>query len=265
VAARHIRFHERQSDRHGYGHDIGPAGTNGTTTTATKSIPITITAGSGQDSRVQLSATATTLPASPTALPSSRTPFPGNFPGSPYVAEVDITLRHINGQLVTAGTANVSIAPTSIAQLSTGSGTTFQTLSGSLAVTAPGGVATVFVHAGNTPGTAVLTVATTDPDGSGQTVSSQLTITVAGGSSGLPGGITVTSSGPAYVANSGGQSPTITARVTDGNGAVVPNPIGFDNVEFQILTATTDAQLSGTNAAGQTVTAPRSTSQRTVE
>ena len=89
-----------------------PAGTNGTTTTATKSIPITITAGSGQDSRVKLSATATTLPVSPYSFAQqSVTPFPGNFPGSPYVAEVDITLRNIHGQLV-AGTANVSIAPT---------------------------------------------------------------------------------------------------------------------------------------------------------
>jgi hypothetical protein len=233
-----------------------PAGTNGTTTTATQSIPITITAGNGQDSRIQLVPSVTTLPVSPYSFAQqTTTPFPGNFPGSPYIAEVDITLRHLNGQLVPGAIANVSIAPTSVALLSTGTTLTqFQTLSSSLAVTAAGGVATVFVHAGNTPGTAVLTVTTTDPDGSGQIVSSQLTITVAGGSSsGLPAGITLTSSGPAYVADSGGQSPTVTARVTDGNSAPVPNPSGFDNVEFQILTANTDAQLSGVNAAGQTV------------
>ncbi len=231
-----------------------PAGTNGTTTTATKSIPITITAGNGQDSRIQLSTTATTLPVSPyTFAQQGAAPFPGNFLGSPYIAEVDITLRHINGQLVSGGTANVSISPTSVAQLSTGTGTQFQTILPSLTVSAPAGVATVYVHAGNVAGTAVLTVTALDPDGSGQTISSQLTITVAGGSSGLPGGITVSSSGPAYVSDSGGQASIVTARVTDGSNAVVPNPAGFDNVEFQILTANTDAQLSGTNAAGQSV------------
>jgi hypothetical protein len=232
-----------------------PAGTNGATTTATASIPISITAGNGQDSRIQLTSTGTTLPVSPYSFAQqSVTPFPGNFPGSPYVAEVDITLRHINGQLVTGGTANVSIAPTSIAQLSTGSGTEFQTLSSNVVVNAPGGVATVFVHSGNTPGTAVLTVTATDTDGTGQTISSQLTITVAGGgSSGLPVSITATTSGAAYVSDSGGQSATVTARVTDGSNAVVPNPSGFDNVEFQIVSANTDAQLSGVNAAGQAV------------
>src|SRR6185295_7237768 len=66
-----------------------PAGTNGATTTATKSIPITVTQGNGQDSRVQLAATTTTLPVSPyTFAQQQAAPFPGNFLGSPYVAEV---------------------------------------------------------------------------------------------------------------------------------------------------------------------------------
>jgi len=209
-----------------------PAGTNGATTTATKSIPITITQGNGQDSRVALSATTTTLPVSPyTFAQQQQPPFPGNFLGSPYVAEVTITLRKINGQLVSGGTANVSISPTSVAGLSVGTGTTFQTIVPSVTVAAPAGVATVFVHAGNVAGTAVLTVTATDAE-SGQTVSSQLTITVAGGSSGLPASITATTSGAAYVSDSGGQSALVTARVTDGSNAVVPNPGGFNNVEF---------------------------------
>jgi hypothetical protein len=230
-----------------------PAGTNGATTTATKSIPITITQGNGQDSRVQLAATTTTLPVSPyTFAQQQAAPFPGNFLGSPYVAEVTITLRKVNGQLVSGGSANVSISPTSVAQLSVGSGTTFQTLVPSVTVAAPAGVATVFVHAGNVAGTAVLTVTATDAE-SGQTISSQLTITIAGGSSGLPASITVTSSGPAYVSDSGGQSALITARVTDGSNALIPNPGGFNNVEFQITSPNTDAQLAGVNAAGQSV------------
>ena len=230
-----------------------PAGTNGSTTTATKSIAITVTQGTGQDSRVQLSSTATTLPVSPyTFAQQQQPPFPGNFLGSPYIAEVTITLRKINGQLVSGGTANVSISPTSVAGLSIGTGTQFQTILPSVTVTAPAGVATVFVHAGNTAGTAVLTVTAVDAE-SGQTVSSQLTITVAGGSSGLPASITATTSGPAYVSDSGGQSAIVTARVTDGSNAPVPNPSGFNNVEFQITSPNTDAQLSGVNAAGQSV------------
>ena len=236
-----------------------PAGTNGSTTTATASIPITVTAGGGQDPRLQLSATATTLPVNPFTYGQQQTsPFPGNFPGSPYIAEVTVTWRHSNGQLVSGTTpVNVSVAPTTViafSTLNTGSGDQFHTLLGSGPVDVTGGVGTIFIHSSPTPGTATLTITATDPDNA-QTINSQLVFTVAGGATGVPTSISISTSGPAYVSNSGGQSSLITARVTDGSNAVIGDPNGFDNVLFEIAgPASSDARLSGVNAAGQTIT-----------
>jgi hypothetical protein len=131
-------------------------------------------------------------------------------------------------------------------------GDLFHNLEGSGPVAVTGGVGTIFVHSSQISGTGTLTVTAIDPDNS-QTISSQLVFTVAGGSTGVPGGITISASGPAYVSDSGGQSAIVTARVTDGSNGIIGDPNGFNNVQFEIIGAT-DARLSGVNAAGQTVT-----------
>src|SRR5450631_4198592 len=54
----------------------------------------------GNDTTITLSATSTTLPVSPCSIGAEQTaPFPCNFPGSPYIAEVTVTWRHNDGQL----------------------------------------------------------------------------------------------------------------------------------------------------------------------
>ena len=233
------------------------AGTNGSPTATSASIPITITPGNGQDARLQLSQTAASLPVSPFDFTTQqKTPFPGNFPGSPYVTEVDVTWRRINGQLVSTGTLNASVTPTSTALLSVNPSVlaTFQTLTSSVSLPVSGGTAVVFVHSGSVPGTATLTITGTDPD-SGQTISSQVLITVAGSGSTLPSSITAASSGAAYVSGSGGpQSVLVTFKVTDGNNALIADPAGFDNVQIQVAgPANSDVVLRGVNAAGQSV------------
>jgi hypothetical protein len=247
-----------------------PAGTNGSTTAATSSVAITVNAGNVQDPRLQLTATSTTLPLNPFSIGDSQTaPFPGNFLGSPYISEVTVTWRHSNGQLVTGTSCvNVSVAPVSIIQFSQliGSGGTgctitappegdlFHNLLGSGPVAVTGGVGTIFVHSSQIPGTGILTVTGIDPDNN-QTISSQLVFTVAGAASNLPANISIVSGTAVYVTTSGGpQSTLVSATVRDGNGALVPDPSGFDNVQFQITgPAGTDARLSGINAAGQAV------------
>jgi len=230
-----------------------PAGTNGSTSTATASIPITVTPGNGQDARLKLSATSTTLPVNLYSFEDQqKTPFPGNFPGSPYMSEVTLTLRHSNGQLVAGTTTvNVSASPTAIIEFST-LNTTGAPFSGSGPVEVVGGVGTIYVHSGQTPGTATLIVTATDPDNAGQTISSQLTINVAGAASNLPATVSISSSGTAYISSSGGPgSSVVNATVRDGNNALVPDPAGFNNVKFEIAgPAGTDARLSGVNAAG---------------
>lgn len=241
---------------------VPPVGGNPNSVTA--STNITVTQGNGIDQRLQLAATAQTLPVSPYSFGQQQTsPFPGNFLGSPYISEVTVTWRHSNGQLVSGtSTVNVSVAPTTVAGFSTlnstaGSSTQFTTILGSGPVNLTAGVATIYVHADNVPGTAVLTVTAIDPD-HGNTISSQLTITVAGATSNnLPGAVAISqAAGGVYVSGaSGPQSKLVSATVTDGNGALVANPSsgqgnnGWDNVQFQIV-GPTDATLSALNAAG---------------
>jgi hypothetical protein len=243
-----------------------PAGLHGNPNSATASANITVTAGNTQDPRLQLTATATTLPLDP--FNPGAYPFTPDFLGSPYLSEVTITWRHSNGQLVTGtNTVNVSIDPKTVAGFSTldnpttpwsdhtkPDGNEFLIILGSGPVDVTGGNGTVFVHSFNTPGTAVLTVTAIDPD-SGQTISSQLTFTVAGAASNVPASISAISEGPAYVSGSGGpQSTLVNATVTDGNNANVPDTAGIDNVEFTIAgPAGNDARLSGINAAGNAV------------
>lgn len=243
-----------------------------TASSSSASINVAVNPGSTQDPRLQLSPTAVSLPLNPYAGAAQTYPFPSNYIGSPWISEVTVTWRHSNGQLV-AGTTkvNVSIDPVSIASFSTlddpstpwtgatktpptYEGNEFLTLIGSGPVNVTGGNGVVFVHANDTPGTAVLSVVAIDPD-SGQTITSQLPIKIAGGATGTPASVTATSNGGAYVASSGGISSLVSATVTDGSGALVADPAGYDNVQFSIAgPANADGRLSAVNAAGQTVT-----------
>ena len=214
----------------------------------------------GNDTTLSLSATTTTLPICQFGAGASEC----NFFGSPFISEVTVTWRHKDGQLVT-GTSpvNVSVTPTTVITFSTlNKGPPpappaldqFHTLLGSGPVDVTGGVGTIFVHANNVPGSGVLSVTAIDPI-SKQTITAQLTITVAGAATGLPSSVTATSGGPVYISGSNGpQSTIITAIVRDGSHALVANPSGFDNVQFQIVgPANSDARLVGINAAGQQV------------
>ena len=217
----------------------------------------------GTDTEITLSATTTTLPASPYTVGEEQTaPFPGNFLGSPYIAEVTVTWRHKNGDIVNGtSTANVSVTPTQTLTYSTlnnasgggGSGGTdqFHTLLGSGTVDVTAGVGTIYVHAGQTPGSGTLTVSAQDPT-SKQTISAQLVITVVGASSGVPASITIATPGSVYVQSSGGpQSTVVSATVKDGSGALISAPSGVSNVQFQIAgPAGTDATLTGVDGTG---------------
>lgn len=245
----------------------GTAHITATAASSNASIDINVTAGNTQDPRLALTATATTLPLNPCSIADQQSaPYPCNFLGSPYISEVTVTWRHANGQLVT-GTqcVNVSVSPTTtitFSQLVGGgscvpnpsTGDLFHNLAGSGPVAVTAGVGTIYVHSGQTPGVGTLSVTAIDPD-SGQTITSQLQITVAGGASGIPAAVTATSNGGAYVKSSGGIGTLVTATVTDGSGALVADPSSFDNVQFSIAgPAGADGLLSGVNAAGQTTT-----------
>ena len=207
------------------------ANTNGSPTATAVSIPITVTAGNSQDPRLQFSESSASLPLNPFDFAAQQvTPFPGNFPGSPYVSEIDITWHHTGGSLVSAGDLNISISPSTVALFSTDAEdlTTFHALKPSGIVHVTGGVESIFIHSGNVAGTATLSVTATDPD-NGSTISSQLQITVAGSGSTLPSSITVASTGNAYPS----QSALVTFKVTDGSNGLIADPAGFDKCRFK--------------------------------
>lgn len=218
--------------------------------------------GPANDTTLTLSATTTTLPLNPYSVGQQQSgTCPGNFLGSPYISEVTATWRHKDGSLVSGtSTINVSVTPTTILSFSTlnstsgsGGSNACPTLLGSGPVNVTAGIGTIYVHSGQVPGPGTLSVTAIDPS-SNQTISAQLTITVAGAASGLPASVVVTG-GSAYVTGSGGpQSATLTATVKDGSNALVQNPSGFDNVEFSIVGPSgIDARLSAVNAAGSSV------------
>ncbi len=217
----------------------------------------------GNDTSLQLAASTLTLPASPFTVGQEQTdPFPGNYLGSPYISEVTVTWRHNDGSLV-SGTSivNVSVSPTTTLTFSTLNSTSsssggtdqFHTLLGSGQVDVTAGVGTIYVHAGQNPGTGLIIVTATDPV-SNKTVSAQVSITVAGASSGVPSSITASAAAGVYVSGSGGpQSTVVSAIVTDGSGALVASPDGVSNVQFQIVgPAGNDATLVGVDGAGNT-------------
>lgn len=244
----------------------------------TGSINVNVTGGNVQDPRLQLTATTTVIPQNPfiglaqncSGGLNSSTCFFTNSLGSPYIAEVGVTWRRSNGELVGGTlTVNDSVTPTTIALLSeldnpttdwsglqktppTVDGNEFLTLVGSEPVDVTGGVGTIYVHSTDHPGTALVTVTAVDPD-NGQTISSQLTFTVAGVSTGLPSSVVASSNGNAYISGSNGpQSTIITAAVFDASDSLVADPNTVDNVQFQIIgPANNDGRLVATNAAGQ--------------
>jgi hypothetical protein len=255
---------------------------NGNPSSVTATATITVTAGSTSDPRLKLTPTAVTLPLNPLGpdAENGADGFPTNYIGSPYIAEVAVEWRHTNGQLVT-GTSkvNVSITPVTVAgfsQLDDGTtiwtgetktpptvdGNEFLTILGSGPVNVTGGIGTIFVHANNVPGTAVLTVTAIDPDNS-QTISSQLTVTIQGAASNkFPGAVTISQTGSTvYISGANGaQSTLLSAVVTDGNGALIADPTDgqgntWDNVQFDIVgPAGNDAKLTALNAKGQSQT-----------
>lgn len=239
--------------------------------------------GSGGDGAFQPTPSGTlTITATTTTLPLKRD---SNLPfiGSPYIAEVDITWRRANGDLVSGQEVSVSINPVTIASFSTlddpttntefengvyRRGNEFWDRLGSGPVDVTGGHATVFVHSADTAGTATLTVTARDT-GSNTTISKTLQFTVASITSSLPASIRTTSApNHVYLQETGGvSSAIITALVLDGGEQYVPNPgsgnNSYNNVQFDVVGGANYGTLSALGAGGS-ATGP-SVKARTVQ
>ncbi|MBD8525025.1 beta strand repeat-containing protein [Pseudomarimonas arenosa] len=220
------------------------------------SVTVQVTAGI---ERLTLEATTTTLPINAFNV--------RQFIGSPYMAEVTITLRSSSGQLVNQpdGVA-VSVNPVGI----TGG---FSTLDdpetddvnefsdirlGQGPVDVVAGKATVFMHSLNFAGQSTMTVTGTDPD-TNETVTASLVFNIVSTTTNLPAEVAVSpTTAPQYIQSSGGNtSGQFEVRVNDAIGQPVPNPVAgsnaFNNVRLEIIGDANGARLTGINAQGQSV------------
>ncbi len=204
------------------------------------SASITIAPGASTDPRLRMTPTTTSLPANAFGV--------APFYGSPYIADVTIEWRRLDGSLVPDGSVvGVSVTPFvdavngySTPDLGTTPLNEFEQILNTGSVTITGGRATIFVHSAQRLSTFNVVITGTDPN-TQEALSQVLTFNVVQGSPRLPASIALTRSGVnVYSSASGGNSnDRMVAVVRDGNGLEVPNPIAggvaFNNVQIEIV------------------------------
>lgn len=232
--------------------------------TGTNQTTVNVVAGPPRDPRLTLTAPVTTLPANRFGVEP--------FLGSPFLADVGITWRRLNGELVTVfpeGRTNivdVTVSPV----LNTGGFcypddpetltiNEFLTSFAGASIETAGGRAVVFVRSLDIPGQTTVHVAARDPD-TDETVQAELTFTITNGTSGLPSNIGMTrDTAPVYINGSGGNtSARYDVSVTDGAAAPVRDPVSgttrFNNVQAEIVGgAQLGEKLAGISASGASV------------
>ncbi len=226
---------------------------NATGRTVTASTTINVTAGQG---RLTIEATRDTLPINAFNVDP--------FVGSPYMAELTITVRDAAGNLVNQPDGVVvSVNPIG----NTGGFTTlddpateeneFFVRMGQGPVDVVAGRATVFLHSLNFAGTTTVTV--THQGADQQNFQATRTFTIVSNLPPLPAQLSISEPvSPVYIASSGGNSSgQVEILVLDPLSQPVPDPVSgstaFNNVRVEILGDDLGARLSGINAAGQSV------------
>ncbi|HRQ63778.1 MAG TPA: hypothetical protein PKZ76_02745 [Xanthomonadaceae bacterium] len=225
--------------------------------TVSRSVNFTVS-GPSTDPRLTLQATRTTIPANTFNAPP--------FIGSPYMAEVTVTWRHLNGQLVNDGSVNVSVNPVgatggfSMLDDPDTDENEFEIRMGQAPVDVVAGKATIFFHSFEFSGTSTMTVTAVDPD-NGETLSATLVFTINNVAPPLPAQLLLSAPDhPVYVQGAGGNTALVLeVDVRDGAGGFVPDPVSgnftFNNVRLEIIGdgAAFGERLSGVNAQGQNV------------
>jgi hypothetical protein len=223
-----------------------------------RTVPVTVS-GPSTDTRLTLQATRTTLPANSLNVPI--------FLGSPYIAEVTVTWRRANGELVDGRNVSVSVNPvgqtggfSTLDDPSTADVNEFFLRLGQGPVKVVAGRATIFFHAVNFATQSTMTVTAVDPD-TNETLSRTLTFTINNTAPDLPARVQINAANqPVYVQGAGGTTTLeLQVQVSDGSGQAVPDPVSgstaFNNVRLEIVGegASFGERLSGINAAGQNV------------
>ncbi|MCB1608557.1 MAG: hypothetical protein KDI71_16435, partial [Xanthomonadales bacterium] len=205
--------------------------------TISTSATIQVVPGPEPFERIAIDATRQTLPANIFGVQP--------FLGSPFISEVTVTRRRLNGDLIQSGTIGVSVNPVGSGGFSTLDDPTtptideFTNILGSGPVDVLAGKATLFFHAFS-PGSTVMTITDTDPD-TGATLTSQITFVVSSTAPALPASLSfLTPAPPLYIPESGGNATyAMQIFVADGAGGAVPDPetagTAVNNVQIEIL------------------------------
>jgi len=204
--------------------------------TVTGTSIVAVNAGAGTDPRLVLTATASTLPI------NSQLLIP--FIGSPYISELTITRRTLDGALVTGTeTCQVAASPVTFGAFSTlddpetDDVNEIEVLIGSGPVNINAGRGTIFVSSFDRPGQLTISVSCRDLV-TNETISNTFVVTIGNGSPQLPASIVIsTDDRPVYIQGSNGNTTQpIEVLLFDGGGAPVPDaPAGVNNVRLEIV------------------------------
>ncbi len=221
----------------------------------------TISPGAPNDPRLTLTPVVTTLPVNPNnILP---------FVGSPYMAEVTVTWRTLDGALVSGSDRNIAVSvnplnPTGgfsiLDDPTTPDVNEFQVRLGQGPVKVVAGRATLFFHSFNLPATATMTVTAVDPQ-LNDTIFAIQEFRIQSGAPALPSSVIIqpVDGSPVYIqGGSGTTSKQFEAFVYDGASALVPNPpVGTNNIRVELVPGSQGGdRLRAVDATGANVTGP---------
>lgn len=231
---------------------------------------IVIASGASTDPRLKMTPTTTNLPANAFAVQP--------FYGSPYIADVTLEWRRLDGSLVNDGsTLGVSATPfidTVNGYSTPDDGATvvneFTQILNTGSVKITGGRATIFVHSAQRLSSFNVAITGSDPD-TQESLSQVLTFNVIQGSPRLPASVTLVRAGRyVYASNSGGNTTDqVSARVLDGNGLEVPDPgtsgAAINNLQIEIVGGAQGGERLQAVAANGSASAGSSVNTRTVQ
>lgn len=236
---------------------------------------VSVVAGAPNDPRLTFTAQTTTVPIN--RFIGSYSP----FLGSPYMSEVTVTWRRLNGELQTVlpqGADRIAVGVSLNPVNSVGAFSMlddpeteddpaipgidhneFLTMMGQAPVRVNSGKATIFFHSYDEAGSTVMTVTAQDPD-TNETLQTQITFNVVSGAPPLPASILLQRDGRAvYASNSGGNTvDQFEAFVYDASSVKVPDPgtasAPVNNLEVEIVGGAQGGERIRTlNAQGATV------------
>lgn len=240
--------------------------------TVTGTASVGVAAGAPTDPRLVLQVQSLNLPLNPNLSANQAV-----FIGSPYIAEVTLVQRRLDGSLVPGTGAGGGGGGDEFCNGGTGAGAAVGSGLNSLALWLPAegidddgnirlcrsvtlginsGRSVFYAVALDQQGTSTLAASGTDPQ-TGEALQAIVEFRVSNGAPQLPGTVVIRAdNAPIYISTvNGNRSKQVEIDVRDGGGSLVPNPpAGVDNIRLEIVGGGQGGErLRGVNGAGTVV------------